>query len=731
MRTWAAEIAQGLGGARVVVKDAAPGHRQLLDTGLSKAALVPSPSVSGHGGWDLIRRVAETGRPAVSDLFTSPGSSSWAVAVAAPVLRAGRVERVVIVAADPARLSALLRMQPLSGAAFASVADGRGRIVARSRDHERFVGTVPPSQSNSGIAEQRGVFRSRTSYGHEGLYARQGVARAPGWTLVVVEPLAAYTASWVHPLLGLFGGGVAALALGVMLAATLAGRVRRPVAALLRRAEDVAAAGRSTTAEPLPRSSVAEFEALRAAVERAEAARREGEAEFRTAFEQAPVAMSQSDPETGRLLRVNAAYCHLLGRQEPELVGRRFLDLVHLEDRETDQAGWWRMVRGEAPDHRTEKRYVRPDGTVRTAIVSVSPVRGPATGRVVRTLAAALDVTERREAEAALAASEAQLRAVFETTPECVKVVALDGTLLRMNRAGLRMVGAEAADMVEGKCVFGLVAPEHRAAWQENHMRVCQGEALAWEFDVIGLQGMRRSMETHAAPLHLPDGGVAQLAVTRDVTARRQAEERQALLMREVDHRAKNALTVVQATLRLTPKEDAQSYARAVEGRVRALARAHTLLAEEQWIGVELWALAEGELAPFLPGAGNANDADMPVAPRAELSGPPVRLRPEAAQAVAMALHELATNATKHGAMSVPGGVVGLSWEADRETGWLRLRWEEIGGPVVPGPPLVRGFGSRVLEGTIRDQLGGRVERRWEPGGLICELDLPLTRVVQ
>ncbi|WP_222440897.1 hypothetical protein, partial [Siccirubricoccus deserti] len=78
MRTWAAEIAQGLGGARVVVKDAAPGHRQLLDTGLSKAALVPSPSVSGHGGWDLIRRVAETGRPAVSDLFTSPGSSSWA-----------------------------------------------------------------------------------------------------------------------------------------------------------------------------------------------------------------------------------------------------------------------------------------------------------------------------------------------------------------------------------------------------------------------------------------------------------------------------------------------------------------------------------------------------------------------------------------------------------------------------------------------------------------------------
>ncbi|MFC7543729.1 PAS domain-containing protein [Siccirubricoccus deserti] len=234
-------------------------------------------------------------------------------------------------------------------------------------------------------------------------------------------------------------------------------------------------------------------EALRAAVERAEAARREGEAEFRTAFEQAPVAMSQSDPETGRLLRVNAAYCHLLGRQEPELVGRRFLDLVHPEDRETDQAGWWRMVRGEAPDHRTEKRYVRPDGTVRTAIVSVSPVRGPATGRVVRTLAAALDVTERREAEAALAASEAQLRAVFETTPECVKVVALDGTLLRMNRAGLRMVGAEAADMVEESASSASLRP---STGQHGRRTTC-GSARGG----IGL-GVRRDRASGHAPEH-------------------------------------------------------------------------------------------------------------------------------------------------------------------------------------------------------------------------------------
>jgi PAS domain S-box-containing protein len=356
---------------------------------------------------------------------------------------------------------------------------------------------------------------------------------------------------------------------------------------------------------------------------------------------------------------------------------------------------------------------------------------GPHEGAALGAAMAGL-IGSHRRAAAALAAEEARLRegderlrAVVDATPECVKLVGPDGTLLQMNPAGLRMLGA-AQEQVVGRPLVELVAPEHRGLWAANHARVCGGEALVWEFDIVTPRGRRRSIETHAVPFRLPGGGpLAHLGVTRDVTERKASAERQALLVRELDHRAKNALAVVQAALRLTPKDDPGAYARAVEGRVAALARAHTLLARAQWAGADLRAVAEGELAPFLGAAASARGA---VEPRAELEGPPLALKPGAAQALSMALHELATNATKHGALSAPGGQVSLSWKVDPASGDLRLRWAERGGPPVATPPARRGFGSRVLEATVRGQLGGRVSRAWEPAGLVCDVEVPLAQ---
>jgi two-component sensor histidine kinase len=195
--------------------------------------------------------------------------------------------------------------------------------------------------------------------------------------------------------------------------------------------------------------------------------------------------------------------------------------------------------------------------------------------------------------------------------------------------------------------------------------------------------------------------------------------------MREVDHRAKNALAVVQAALRLTPREDARSFAEAVEARVGALARVQVLLAEANWRGADLRTLAEGAMAAFLPSAGL-----MPDAPRAELDGKPVRLAATAAQPVSLVLHELSTNAVKYGALSAHGGVVTLSWRTDPVAGLLRLRWEERGGPAIAEPPARRGFGSRIIEATVRSQLGGQVENQWTPAGLACDIALPLDRAV-
>ncbi len=116
------------------------------------------------------------------------------------------------------------------------------------------------------------------------------------------------------------------------------------------------------------------------------------------------------------------------------------------------------------------------------------------------------------------------LRAIVETTPECIKIVSNDGRLLQMNAAGLAMVEAQSWQQVEGSDIAALVAPEDRERWREHHARVCAGEHLIWEFDLIGLGGTRRHMETHAAPIELDDGSAGQLAVTRDITARKTAE---------------------------------------------------------------------------------------------------------------------------------------------------------------------------------------------------------------
>ena len=121
--------------------------------------------------------------------------------------------------------------------------------------------------------------------------------------------------------------------------------------------------------------------------------------------------------------------------------------------------------------------------------------------------------------------SEKRFRAIVETTPECVKLVAGDGTLLHMNSVGLTMVQADSGETVIGTCVYDLVAPEDRERYREFNESVCRGERSSIDFDIVGLKGMRRHMETHAAPLQNADGSCVQLAITLDITERRRAEQ--------------------------------------------------------------------------------------------------------------------------------------------------------------------------------------------------------------
>ncbi len=172
-----------------------------------------------------------------------------------------------------------------------------------------------------------------------------------------------------------------------------------------------------------------------------------------------------------------------------------------------------------------------------------------------------------------------------------------------------------------------------------------------------------------------------------------------------------NLLANVQAAVNLSRSDTSEGLKQAIEGRLRALANVHSLFVETRWIGAELSTIATQELAPY-----SAKDDS-----RVRIDGPSVLLEPNAAQAIAVALHELATNAAKYGSLSGHKGQVDLKW-LNQPGGQLHVRWTEIGGPPVQ-PPTRRGFGSRVIE-RMTGQLNGKADFDWRPEGLVCEIIL-------
>jgi two-component sensor histidine kinase/CheY-like chemotaxis protein len=200
--------------------------------------------------------------------------------------------------------------------------------------------------------------------------------------------------------------------------------------------------------------------------------------------------------------------------------------------------------------------------------------------------------------------------------------------------------------------------------------------------------------------------------VTVDITERKRAEERQNLLVREVDHRAKNALALAQSIVRLTRGETVKAYVQAVEGRISALARVHTVLSLSNWQGAEIGKLVDEELAPYA------------TSDQISFRGTELQLEPATAQTLALVLHELVTNSAKYGALSTLAGRLSLNWRIQGD--FLQMLWEEKDGPAV-AEPSSRGFGTRSVIASIESQLGGQAEFDWRSEGLICRLSVPLS----
>ena len=449
---------------------------------------------------------------------------------------------------------------------------------------------------------------------------------------------------------------------------------------------------------------------------RAEAALRESEARFRL--------MADAVPQI--IWIIDAAGCNEFFNEQwfdytgathgPITASEVAAEFVHPDDRSATTAAFVEAQRA-GQTFLVEHRIRSKDGSYRWFLVRGEPFRDPRTGEIARWFGASVDIHDRKQAEE----TNARLAAIVaSTTDAIIGFAAEDGRILAWNRGAEELFGYAEAEALGGP-VGLLVPPDLPDADPTGVFRRAMDGVRVHEHETARLtkSGERIPVAVTASRMLAPDGrpiGVA--AIFRDLRQRKAIEARQALLAREVDHRSKNALAVVQTMLRLTRADDVPSFARAVEGRISALARAQTLLAEERWDGAALHAMLRGELAPFL--------ADQ----RAELDGPPVVLPPGTAQPLAMAVHELATNAAKHGALSVPEGRVSVSWciEASAPMATLRLSWAEGDGPPLAGRPSRRGFGSRVIEGTVRGQLGGAVSLTWARTGLVCHMEVPIRR---
>ena len=361
-----------------------------------------------------------------------------------------------------------------------------------------------------------------------------------------------------------------------------------------------------------------------------------------------------------------------------------------------------------------ELRYWLADGSERIVDFAMHPIRDRS-GTVVFLHPTGTDITERKRVEAELRASAQQLRylgAIVESSDDAIVSKNLDGIITSWNRGAERVFGYTAEEAI-GRPITIVIPADRQNEEREILTRIGRGERIE-HFETVRQRkdGGLIIVSLTVSPVKDADGKIVGASkIARDITEQKRAQDQIATLAREAEHRSMNLLANVQAAVNLSRSDTSEGLKQAIEGRLRALANVHSLFVETRWIGAELSTIATQELAPY-----SAKDDS-----RVRIDGPSVLLEPNAAQAIAVALHELATNAAKYGSLSGHKGQVDLKW-LHQPGGQLLVRWTEIGGPPVQ-PPTRRGFGSRVIE-RMTGQLNGKADFDWRPEGLVCEIIL-------
>jgi PAS domain S-box-containing protein len=402
------------------------------------------------------------------------------------------------------------------------------------------------------------------------------------------------------------------------------------------------------------------------------------------------------------------------GSQHYNILGQ-----VHPDDRE----GFQRRIRDlcpENPSYAMSFRYCHPDGR-QLWLEETAQGEFDAMGRLLRVRGLTRDITDRRQAERALEERNMQLSLAGRAALVGSFAYDFDTEQMQISEgyAAIHGLPPGTRQMTCGMWKAG-VHQEDVARYDELRRHVFHEQRAEYgaEYRIVRGTGEVRWIEARCFVTYRADGRPLRVVgVNIDVTDRKRAEDHQHMLVAELDHRVKNVLATVSAIASRTQDEDASGgdFVAALAGRIKSMAATHELLSRRHWKGIAMSELVRRELAPY---ATRTNT---------DINGPELTLSPEAGQAVSMVLHELTTNAAKHGALNASSGRVCVRWypvtngNADPR---VCIEWRETGGPLVQTPKK-SGYGMEVIRDLIPYELGGTVDLAFAPEGVRCDLDIP------
>ncbi len=680
--------------------------QQLVNTSIGAGHPLPRRGAEALAAQE---RAIKTRSVIITGVRRSAAVGDWVATVEAPVFKSGEPFRVISVAISLSAFLTIVGQLDKPNAWLVGIIDGDGRFVVRVPDNDKRVGQLA-SEGWRNVRHQEGIAEFHALEG-EWVVNANALSRLSDWAIGIGMQKSELTgAAWRAVRWSAILGALISLS-SLLLAAQVARSISQPINIL----QDNAVA--LVHGSPIQyRPDTPEIRELWDSLSQAVDDRNRTDLELKrlsarmTAIVESSFDAIVTKTLDGTITSWNESAERLFGYSEKEIVGQSIRRLIPSDRQQEEDDIIARLQRGEMIKSFETVRLTR-DGRSIDVSVTISPLRD-GTGKLIGASKVARDISERKERERRLRESEERLSQIINTVNAFVGLLDASGKIIEVNARALEAAGATREDIL-GRLMADAPwwshSPDASKRMSDIVARCLAGETVRCDLQ-YSVDGQLRWVDFQAAPIFAADGSVTAVVPSGvDITDRKRSEEQVRLLMLEVNHRAKNMLGVVLAIARQTTSTSPRDFLGKLTQRIQALSVNLDLLVKNEWQGVDLEPLVHAQLDYFSDSIGT----------RIAIAGPELRLSREAAQAIGMALHELATNAIKHGALSNEDGRISIAWTCDDDL--FSISWQERGGPAVE-PPTRRGFGNTVLTTLAEAAVSGHVSVDYNPAGLRWEL---------